>query len=266
MVQRMALEGGGLLVPFVVLRPPAAPRPPVALLLHSRGKSAVREWPLTLALLQAGWSVLAPDLLDQGEIRGDFESSSYLQSRDQETCTAALLLGQSLAGWWSQEVLALVKWAQAQADLDGETVAGVAQGETGFALLAAAVQSDALQPLVFTDLLGSYDSPEGYGKPYVYGGDNSSLGGVGSNVWYGPDIVSAGDVDQFLGLLAPRPVRVAGPVLASGRALSARELPGSFAWSRGRWAQAGRRGDLRIVSSRDVDRIAPWLDRQRGSD
>jgi dienelactone hydrolase len=262
-VRRMTLDSDGLTVPFVVVRPTVAVRPPVALLLHSGGKSAIRKWALATALLQAGWSVLAPDLLDQGEIRGDFESSNYLGSRDQETCTAAMVVGQSLAGWWSQEVLALVGWAQAQADLDASTVACVAQGETGLALLAAAAQSDALRPLVFTGTLASYHSAEGYGKPYVYGGDNSSIGGVGSNAWYVPDIVSAGDVDQFVGLLVPRPVMVACPVIASGRTLSAGELAGHFTCSRSLWA-AAELDNLRIVSGRNTARIAQWLDRMRG--
>jgi len=249
----------GLQIPFVVETPTAAERPPVVLILHPDGKQAVAEWDLTRQLVADGWAVASVDLLGRGEVATSFERMAYAGSRDQQTCMAALKLGQSLAGWWAQEILAIAKWLQSQDWLAAEKVACVARDETGFAALIAAAQDARLSPVVLLRPLATYYSPAGYGKPYFYHEERQRIGGLGTYVWYVPDIAAAGDVDHFIGLLAPRPVMIMGPVAADGTPFDRSQVQKHWAWSRGLWATYGARSNLRTYTRPNAQRIGDWL-------
>ncbi len=259
MVTQAVLElKTGLQIPFVVETPTGIERPPVVLILHPDGKQAAAQWSLTERLLAEGWAVASMDLLGRGEVPASYERMGYAGSRDQQTCMAALKLGQSLAGWWAQEVLAVARWLQGRDWLAAEKVACVARDETSFAALIAGAQDGRLSPLVLLRPLASYYSPAGYGKPYFYR-ERQRIGGLGTYVWYVPDIVAAGDVDHFIGLLAPRPVMIMGPVAADGTALTRSQVQSLLPWSRSIWATYGARSNLRIYTRPNVRRISDWL-------
>ena len=122
-----------------------------------------------------------------------------------------------------------------------------------------AARSPALSPVVLVDPLVSYESPRGYGKAYVYGGDNRQIGGLGSSTWYVPGIVRAGDIMHFLALLAPRSLAVLRPRWADGRARDATEPEACLPWTRGVYRLRGAEPDLAVAPHTTPDEVVAFL-------
>ena len=157
----------------------------------------------------------------------------YTGLRDQPLCVGALKLGETVAGWWTTDLLAVV---DAALQIIGSPMKVTVRGtrETGLVAILAASQSQSIDAIEAEQLLASYYSAAGYGFPYVYGdagGHNADLGVDGSMVPCIPTILEVADIPQLASLVCPRPLTIADPVWADGKPVSADEMSRAFAWT-----------------------------------
>jgi hypothetical protein len=171
-----------------------------------------------------------------GETHYPQESGYYLGFRDYDIAVAALKFGDTLAGYWTKDLLAAIKAAQKVVGPQSKvTVRG--DRETGLVALFAAGLSDTIDAVETTGLLASCYSAGGYGLPFAYRNQDNQdpgkrkLGGYGSMVPCIPSLLEAGDIPQLAALVAPRPLSIDAPQHASGNPVPEKDLNSAFAWT-----------------------------------
>ncbi len=200
-------------------------------------------------LTDRGSWVVCADLRGMGSSYAT--QAAYVGLRDQPLCVGALKLGETVAGWWTIDLLAVV---QAARQIAGSRVKVTVRGyrETGLVAILAAGQSQSIDAVEAAELLTSYDSPAGYGFPYVYGdagGHNADLGVYGSMVPCIPAILKLADIPQLASLVCPRPLTITDPLWANGKAVSVGDMPRVFAWTTRYYEVFGVPKSLAVVRS-----------------
>jgi hypothetical protein len=201
-------------------------------LLAPQGVRATAGSPDRKRLTDDGSWVVCADLRGMGSTYAT--QGAYAGLRDQPLCVGALKLGETAAGWWTIDLLAVVEAAR---QIVGRQVNVIVRGrrETGLVAILAASQSRSIDVVEAEELLASYDCAAGYGFPYVYGdagGHNADLGVYGSMLPCIPNILELADVPQLASMVCPRPLTITDPLWANGRAVSAKDMSRVFAWAR----------------------------------
>ena len=146
-IEKLTLRNAeGTVLPALLFRP-ANTSTGLRLHLHEDGKQAEagQGGPLE-ALARAGETVLAVDLRGLGELQRGKRTSGFeaLFEPNRKSATLAYLLGQSLAGMRTEDILACARFASDQWN-EGRPVHLTARGEAGIPALHAA----ALEPQLF---------------------------------------------------------------------------------------------------------------------
>ncbi len=209
----------------------------VVVLLDPAGMTATACCEERARLTRAGAWVLCVDLRGMGETRYAGESGGYLGFHDYDIACQALKLGETLAGYWTTDLIAAI--AAAKVECGKLRVIVHAERETGLIALLAASRSEAIDAVETKGLLASYFSPHGYGLPFAYSDENNNkgvrdrpLGGYGSMVPCIPRILEHADIAQLAALVAPRPLTIAEPRWASDQVLTKDEVDRGFTWTR----------------------------------
>jgi dienelactone hydrolase len=190
--------------------------PPVAVLLHLDGKAEALKHPLAKALVNKGWTVLAPDLRATGETKP--EQDAIAGAPDHNSAEHALWLGRPLLGQWVFDVQCLLDWVGIQAGLDRRRVALVGIGPAGIvALCAGGLLEDRVASVAAVDAPTSYVTDQ----PYPAGTRMGLLA---------PGILRVGDVPQLAALVAPRRLMIVGGLSSQGRALTEKQLREALAF------------------------------------
>ena len=244
----------GIEVPALLFAPAKAGKNPrLVVLLDAKGMAATSDSPERKKLSQNGDWALCLDVRGIGETKSAVEQGYYLGYRDYDIAVAALKLGETLAGYWSKDLLAAIGAAQKHS---GPTARVVVRGEKEMGLVAilAAGQSSIIDAVETHGLLASYHSPLGYGLPFAYSdekGDQSVrsrvLGGYGSMAPLIPNILKSADIAQLAALVAPRPLTIIAPLWGSGDALSPAEAQKAFAWTQQAYLTSGAPNELHLA-------------------
>ena len=91
-------------------------------------------------------------------------------------------LGGTVAGWWTDDLLAVVHTARTIAGAKAKVIVR-GRRETGLIAILAAALGEGIDAVEAEETLASYRSSSGYGFPYVYGdtgGHNAKLGVYGA--------------------------------------------------------------------------------------
>jgi hypothetical protein len=204
-----------ILIPTLVFRNhlPEARRQ-VVVMAHPHGKTFALTEGRVKALLSRGLSVVAVD------VRGVGETSENKVTLVQNS----LVYGRPLVGEWAWDILRSVKYVGDRTDFEGFEVAVWGVQETALSALLAAILHQGIARVACERLLASYLSENGYGI---------------SPAHFVPRILEVGDIPELVGLIAPRPVHIAGPISAQGKAVEKRHLASAFESARAAFAEAG---------------------------
>lgn len=243
----------GITLPMLLFEPEhAAPDARLTVLLSPEGMTHTAASPERTNITKSGEWALCVDLRGMGETHYDQESGGYMGFRDYDIALSALKLGETLAGYWTRDLLTAIAAARKKI---GSPLHITVRGdrEAGLIAVLAAGQSDTIHGVVATGLLSSCYSPSGYGLPYAYSDENNSksvsqrpLGGYGSMVPCIPSLMRVADIAQLAALVAPRPLTIVAPRTADGRLQNAEDAEQAFAWTRAAY-RAGGASELLLV-------------------
>ena len=242
----------GALVHMLVFKPLAAVKPSgnLHVLLAPQGVRSTAGSAERKRLAATGSWVVCADLRGMGSTFST--QGAYVGLHDQPLCVGAIKLGETVAGWWTIDLLAVVKAAR---QIAGQPVKVIVRGrrETALVAILAASQTQSIDAVEAEEILASYHSPAGYGLPSVYDdtrGRYAKFGGYGSMVPCIPGILKLADIPQLVSLVCPRPLAIIDPVWANGKPVPAGNLPSVFAWTRRFYEVSGSAGTLKTVSPR----------------
>jgi dienelactone hydrolase len=174
-------------VPYLLTVPAGAGPHRAVVYLHPQGKAAEAGAAGDLErLAQAGFVVLAPDLVGIGETAPSADAWEM-----------AMLVGRSLVAVRAGDIARLVNVLKARSDVDSRQIVGAAVGELGAELIHAAAFLPEISRLVLLDPLISYQSlleEEYYERRFADG--------------IVPRALTAYDLCDLAGTLAPRPMLI----------------------------------------------------------
>ncbi|MFO0811150.1 MAG: alpha/beta hydrolase family protein [Gemmataceae bacterium] len=172
------------------LRRSSAAKAAACVVLHPDGRAAALAHPLAAALVEKGWTILAPTLRATGEAK--LAKDGTRTAVDHNSAEYGVWLGRPLLGQWLADVQAALDHLADDSTIDRRRVFVAGFGAMGLAaLVAAGVFDDRLAGCVAADAPPSFLTD----GPYP----NTMRMGV-----LAPRIVRAGDVPHLAALIAPR--------------------------------------------------------------
>ena len=240
------VDGNTRTTPVVIMPEPDMPLPalwrertnrgngphPACILLHLGGKDQALAHPLTAALLEGRWSILAPDLRATGETR--VTGDAIAGAPDHNSTEHGLWVGRPMLGQWTFDVGCLLDWVHAQQGVDRKHVAVVGIGPAGVvALCAAALHEDRVSSAGTIGTWASYVTRE----PYPQGTPMGILV---------PGILRVGDIPHIAALAAPRRLLIAESRTAQNGAMNEKEQRDAFAFARHIYRVLGRENALTL--------------------
>jgi dienelactone hydrolase len=209
-------ESGSLL--FGSLHSPGkvVEKQPVCILLHLDGKKEALAHPLTAAILEKGWHVVATDLRATGEAKPP--QDAVAGAPDHNSAEHALWIGRPLLGQWLFDVSHLLDWLLLQPDFRRFIVVGF--GQAGLVALCAGG--------LFDDRIGGVVT---VGSPVTLITDQpyptSTFMGL-----LAPGLLRLGDIPHLAALVAPRRLVVADGISVQQHKLSEKDLTGAYPYTR----------------------------------
>jgi cephalosporin-C deacetylase-like acetyl esterase len=191
---------------------------PACVLLHLEGKERALAHPMAAALLETGWSVLAPDLRATGETRPD--GDTVAGAPDHNSAEHGLWVAWPLLGQWTFDVACLLDWVHAQAIVDRQRVSVVGIGHAGLVALCAAALYD--DRIASAGAIGTWTTFV-TGDAYPAGTPMGILA---------PGILRVGDVPQLAALTAPRRLLIAEGRTPQNQLLDEKPLQEAFGFVR----------------------------------
>jgi len=254
---KMSSEGTLRTTPVIVRPEPDMPVPallqsraatkmsPPCILLHLDGKEQALKHPLAAALLDQGWTILAPDLRATGETRP--ANDSVRDAPDHNSAEHALWVGRPLLGQWVFDVACLCDWLGLQPGLDRRRLAVVGLGQAGLvALCAAALFEDRIASAGALGLRATLVTHE----PYP-GGTRMGL--------LAPGILQVGDIPHLAALGAPHKLLIADGLAADNKPLAAKALRDAYAFTTSIYRLHKQTERLSIIAGAEPKRLVQAL-------
>ncbi len=240
----------GAVVHALVFRPKPGVRSKdrVYVLLDPEGVRATAASKARKELTEGGSWVVCADLRGMGSTYA--AEAAYVGIRDQPLCVGAMKLGETVAAWWTDDLLAVVHAARTIVGAKAEVIVR-GRRETGLVAILAAALGQGIDAVEVEEMLASYRSSSGYGFPYVYGnagGHNARLGVYGSMVPCIPMVLTVADLPQINALVCPKPLTIVNPLWANGERLSPHDMQTAIAWTTQYYRVSGC-GDRLVVAA-----------------
>ncbi len=200
-------------VPAWIFRPlKDDPSKPILILLEPGGRVSWREDGLYDQLASEGYTVCAPDLRNQGDLRPEFgrgvRGHADLHNSEEHYAWSSLILGKPLLGQRVADIQAIVQGIRSRPEWAGRPIAIAASGFTTVPALFAAAIDKRLDRLYFSGSLISFEDlcqEQDYRQPF------------GNFV---PDLLLHTDLPAIATDLVPAPITLAGAVDGAGRPLA----------------------------------------------
>jgi pimeloyl-ACP methyl ester carboxylesterase len=190
---------------------------PACVLLHLDGKAEALKHPLAAALVNKGWTVLAPELRATGEMQPP--KDKIRDAPDHNSAEHGLWMGRPLLGQWVFDVLAVLDWLGLQPGLDKRRFAVVGLGQAGLvALCAAGLFEDRVTAAAAVESPISYVTEEAYGP-----GTRMGL--------LAPGLLRVGDVPHLAALVVPRRLVVSGGLSPQMQKRTGKQVQEAYAFT-----------------------------------
>ena len=234
-IRKMTLETDpDITLPGLLFVPDGAGQRPATLFVDSEGKSAQAEPGGRIeALVRAGRVVFALDLRGWGEMRPERLSEHF---GDYAPALTALLLGDSLVGLRTRDIVSAVQWMATQPEIDSARIAAIGLGEAAVPLLHAAVLDKRVGELRLERMLLSYQAVV----------QRRIHRRVLESVVQG--VLQQYDLPELAAALAPRPVVVANPLEGNGSEVEARRANDAYRAARQAYEKAAAPAAFELVT------------------
>jgi dienelactone hydrolase len=227
-----------IVVPAIVLMPPGgSQRPPLVVGVAEEGKQALLKHRAdeVAALLKAGIAVCLPDLRGTGETDPNGDPGRFKKTTD--ASSTDLMLGQTMLGSRLRDLRAVLRYLRTRGDIDaarvalwGDAVSPVNEAPFEDQPESADVWPHEVKPMgSLVALLGALFE-DGVRAVLARRGLVAWEATLGSHFCYiphdtiVPGAMTAGDLSDVAGALAPRPLRLEGPVDGRCRPVAAPDL------------------------------------------
>lgn len=243
-IEKKLVKGqGDYLIPYLVLEPEEASGKGL-IYLHPEGKAVDAEVGGDLEkFVKAGFTVLAPDLVGTGELGpGDYKGDAYIDSTSYNIWFAGMLVGKSIVGIQTSDVIKLKNLFQAENQL--EEIYGLAKGEMAPILLHAAAFDDDLTRIALLEPYSSYFSLVNnrmYESEFLH-----------STV---PGAIGQYDLPDLAASLAPEELIMLGVVDGTGTTVEPGELNEEFSVIRAAYKNAGAKENFILRPGNNVSDI-----------
>jgi dienelactone hydrolase len=274
-VERVVLETEpGILVPLLILKSGQHKNPrPVVLGLGQSGKAGfLRERSKTAAgLLRGGAAVCLPDLRGTGETMSG--PARGRESQDTAISSTELMLGETLVGARLRDVRSILLYLHTRPDLDarriavwGDSFAAVNPPDRNLNIPLGVPEEPPLsEPLggLLALLTAVYETD--VQAVYIRGGLTSFESVLQSQFCYLPHdvvipgVLTAGDLCDLAGALAPRPLRLEGLVDGLNRRLPSEAVSSEYAPARQAYTRAAASDHFVVEDPADDYAVAQWL-------
>lgn len=207
------------------LTPTGHPREP-------RGRSRAESSELGQGLIASGWDLLTVDLRTVGHyvVAGD----TLGRAPDHNTSEWGMWIGRPLLGQWLWDLRVLLDVLAERDPAAAANVTIVGYGPAGVAALAAAALDSRIAHVVTLESLASWLTS------VPYQGQRMGI--------LAPGLVrEVGDIAHLAALIAPRPVRMIGPVSGEGQPVGGENLDATFAPARRIYQLLGAGQKLELI-------------------
>lgn len=227
-------------LPFLWIKQRSAANRPLALYLDSEGKeNGLSPDGEVEQLLRAGYTVVAPDLLNAGELKAaSFRGDSDLGGASFNLVLGSSLVGKSLTTLQTEDIFALMDFVRRQPDIQLSGAMAIADEQLCLPLLHYAVLEPSLEELVLREPLASWQSllkTERYDPKYAYAAI--------------PGALPHYDVPDLLSLWAPRKLHLVSPRNARGNRLGEPERRILYAAVRKAYQQAAKGNAFKLTDA-----------------
>jgi hypothetical protein len=257
MIDKLVLEPEkGITMPLVVVRKSdAGGKRPLVVMVHPEGKTSALTSRICNALIGGGAIVVAADIRDTGETWYPYEGeTSYINVYDHYIHYSSLSVGSSAMGMWAWDISRVIDYVVNRADVDSGAISVYGFKELGNAAIFAAVLDNRIGGAWAENISPTYVCQRGYGRAYVYKGDNDFLGGLGYLGMSIPNIMlRAGDMTHIMALAAPRKIGIVSPIWADGTIMSYPELAQVCRWPQQAMGAGG--GSIALFAGAPIETV-----------
>ena len=200
-------------IPFLRIRNPVSDSQPLVLYLHEAGKEAALEAEGEVEqLVQAGYQVIIPDLLNMGELKSTFKGDSHIDGVDYNLILGSSLVGKSLTALRVEDLMHLLTYIEQNIRQKGEDLILMADRSLCSPLLHAAALHRGLSQIVLNEPLVSWQNlleTKGYLPSLAYE--------------VIPSILKEYDLYDLMPLIRPAALTIVNPRNAQGLRLTEAE-------------------------------------------
>jgi dienelactone hydrolase len=218
---------------------------PACILLHLEGKAESLKHPLTAALLDRHWTILAPDLRATGETRP--ANDAIRGAPDHNSAEHGLWVGRPLLGQWVFDVQCLLDWLALQPGLDRRRFAVVGLGQAGVVAVCAAG--------LFNDQVTAVAA---LGTPVSYITEEEYPNGIRMGL-LAPGILRVGDIPHLAALAAPQKLILSGGITSQGKKMTQKQLRDAYTYTSAVYALYKAQKRLTISETAEAATIAAGL-------
>ncbi len=224
-------------LPFFWISQPSTQPQPLILYLNTDGKQAGMEPGGEIEqLLDAGYTVMAADLLNTGELKADdFRGDSYMKAVAYNLVYGSSLIGKSLTALQTEDLYYLMDFVRKQKDIDQSRITAVADKQTCIPLLHYAALNDDIQRVILKEPLTSWKeliATRDYAHEHTY--------------TIVPGAYPAYDLPVLAAMIAPRELQIYDPVGAHGEVLAQDKWIETYEWVHVVFGNTGNINDFSV--------------------
>ncbi|HEX8038815.1 MAG TPA: alpha/beta hydrolase family protein [Chryseosolibacter sp.] len=258
-VTKFAIEGEGeYVIPFLLFEPvDHTAGHPAIIYLHPKGKiTEAAPGGEIERLVKKGYVVAAADVLGVGE-------TANTAARGLASGYMAVLIGRSIVGIQAADVVRVANYLKTNGQTDPEKIGAIAFGEMCLPLIHAAAFEPSIKTVTLVDPLVSYRSVV-MNRKYMVGLTDNDPGGVGHPYevafdWGIANVLTAYDLPDLIGCLAPRKVVIAQPRDQMLKPASAELLNEELAFPRSAYAFMNAIPNLKVLQDvQAADDLVDW--------
>jgi len=246
-IEKYLLKGeGDYVIPYLLMKPDK-PNNRALIYLHPGGKSVEAsaggemEW-----FVSNGFTVLAPDMIGVGEMGpGTFKGDSYIEGISHNMWYASMLIGRSIVGIRSGDVIRLTRLLKVCGISE---VYGVARKEMAPVLLHAAAFDTAITRIALIEPYSSYRSivmNRFYNSSFIHGAV--------------PGALKAYDLPDLAASLAPRKLMMAGVTDGDGKNTDNESINKDLSIIKTAYHSKKADGQLNIISMNTIEKPNDFL-------
>jgi hypothetical protein len=246
-IEKYFLKGeGDYVIPYLLMKPDK-PNNKALIYLHPGGKSVEAsaggemEW-----FVSNGFTVLAPDMIGVGEMGpGTFKGDSYIEGISHNMWYASMLIGRSIVGIRSGDVVRLTRLLKVSG---ASEVYGVARKEMAPVLLHAAAFDTAITRIALIEPCSSYRSivmNRFYNSAFIHGAV--------------PGALKAYDLPDLAASLAPRKLMMAGVTDGDGKNTDNESINKDLSIIKTAYHSKKADGQLNIISMSTIEKPNDFL-------